>query len=124
MVAISVAGGDLQDQTTLNVLLNHVEFGMLPAEAVRTARFYTGHHQNSFDPNPDREAAFVGAGRLTVNDDVASDVQEELGRRGHRLNTTGGVIAHPVMIYLDHDSGTIYAAGDPRARRHAAAPEE
>ena len=34
VLAISVAGGDLQDQTMLNVLLDHVEFGMLPEQAV------------------------------------------------------------------------------------------
>ena len=57
VMAISVAGGDLQDQTTLNVLLNHVEFGMPPQEAVTAPRFSTRHHQDSFDPNPDRDAA-------------------------------------------------------------------
>ncbi len=41
VIAISVAGGDLQDQTTLNVLLNHVDFGMLPEKAVTAPRFQT-----------------------------------------------------------------------------------
>ena len=121
VVAISVAGGDLQDQTTLNVLLNHIEFGMLPEDAVTVPRFNTSHHQNSFDPNPDREAAFVAAGSLRVNSGVRSEVQSELQERGHRLSTTSGVIAHPVMLFIDQETGTIYAAGDPRAHRHAAA---
>ena len=121
VVAISVAGGDLQDQTSLNVLLNHIDFGMLPEEAVTAPRFNTDHHQNSFDPNPDRGAAFVSPGSLRVNTDVAIGVQEELSRRGHRLTTTAGPIAAPVMLYIDHQTGTIYVAGDPRARRHAAA---
>ena len=60
VLAISVAGGDLQDQTTLNVLLDHVQFGMLPEQAVVAPRFSTEHHQNSFDPNPDRSKAFPG----------------------------------------------------------------
>ena len=121
VVAISVAGGDLQDQTTLNVLLGHVEFGMLPDKAVTAARFSTGHHQNSFDPNPDRMAAFVGKGTLRMNADVPEDVQRELADRGHKVSTTSRPIAHPVMIYVDHQTGTIHAAGDPAARRHAAA---
>ncbi|MFH1268785.1 MAG: gamma-glutamyltransferase, partial [Planctomycetota bacterium] len=121
VVAISVAGGDLQDQTTLNVLLNHVEFGMLPDRAVTAPRFSTGHHQNSFDPNPDRQAAFVAAGSLRVYDEVDAAVQTGLSERGHKLSTTPGPIAHPVMIYVDHETGTIHAAGDPKARRHAAA---
>ena len=123
VVAISVAGGDLQDQTTLGVLLNHIEFGMLPEDAVTAPRFNTSHHQNSFDPNPDREAAFVAAGSLRVNSGVRGEVRSELQGRGHRLSTTSGVIAHPVMIFIDPDTGTFHAAGDPRSNRHAAALE-
>jgi gamma-glutamyltranspeptidase/glutathione hydrolase len=123
VMAISVAGGDLQDQTTLNVLLNHVEFGMLPHEAVTAPRFNTSHHQNSFDPNPDRDAAFVSRGGLRLNKAVADDVRAELAGRGHRVTTTSGPIAHPVMILIDQATGTIHAAGDPKARRHAAAIE-
>lgn len=123
VLAISVAGGDLQEQTTLGVLLGHVEFGMFPELAVTAPRFNTDHHQNSFDPNPDRQAAFVSAGSLKVNTGVAEEVRAELTKRGHKLTTTSGPIAHPVMIYIDQRSGVIYAAGDPAARRHAAALE-
>ena len=119
VVAISVAGGDLQDQTTLNVLLNHVEFGMLPKDAVTTSRFYTSHHQNSFDPNPNRNEAFVKAGSLHINSDISTDTQSALIDRGHLLQTTSRPIAHPVMIYIDHEKGLIHAAGDPRTQRHA-----
>ena len=121
VIAISVAGGDLQDQTTLNVLLNRIEFGMMPEQAVTAPRFSTAHHLNSFDPNPDRDAAFVGKGRVTVNREVASDVQAALTERGHNVRTRRGAIANPVMIYVDHQTGTIHAAGDPKTRRHAAA---
>ena len=78
VLAISVAGGDLQDQTALNVLLNHVEFGMKPEQAVTAPRFNTEHHQNSFDPNPDRAAAFLLAGSLTVSNDLPEHVRAEL----------------------------------------------
>jgi gamma-glutamyltranspeptidase/glutathione hydrolase len=121
VLAISVAGGDLQDQTTLTVLLNFVEFGLLPEQAVTAPRFSTSHHENSFDPNPDRKAAFVAAGSLQVSSGVAEEVRAELSKRGHRVTTTSGPIAHPVMLYIDPRSGTIYAAGDPAAGRHAAA---
>jgi len=123
VIAISVAGGDLQDQTTLNVLLNRVEFGMPPRQAVTAPRFSTAHHENSFDPNPDRKAAFVEAGGLTLNDDVPGDVRAELAKRGHKVTTTSGAVGHPVMIYVDPETGAIHAAGDPKARRHAAALE-
>ena len=123
VLAISVAGGDLQDQTSLNVFLNHVEFGMLPEKAVTAPRFSTGHHENSFDPNPDRNAAFVSAGRLQVNDGIAPDVRKELSKRGHRVRVVSRPIGYPVMIYINQDSGMLYAAGDPKAGRHAAALE-
>ena len=45
----------------------------------------------------------------------------DLAKRGHKMSTTKGPIAHPVMIFVDHDTGTFYAAGDPAARRHAGA---
>jgi len=121
VLAISVAGGDLQDQTTLNVLLNHIEFGMLPKEAVTAPRFNTYHMENSFDSDPDRNGAFMSAGSLRVHTRVALSVQEELEGRGHILSTTSTAIAAPVMLYIDYGSGIIYASGDPNAGRHAAA---
>jgi gamma-glutamyltranspeptidase/glutathione hydrolase len=124
VLAISVAGGDLQDQTTLNVLLNHIEFGMMPQEAVTAPRFATQHHQNSFDPNPQRPQAFVTAAGLTVQDEVPEATRTDLSRRGHKLTATAGPIAHPVMLYVDRETGTLYAAGDPAADRHAAAIDQ
>ncbi len=121
VLAISVAGGDLQDQTSLNMILNHVEFGMIPEQAVTAPRFNTFHHQGSFDPNPDRKATVVGPGRMRVNKAVAADVLRELEERGHKVSTTGGAIAYPVMIYIDQANSMIHAAGDPKAGRHAAA---
>jgi gamma-glutamyltranspeptidase/glutathione hydrolase len=123
VIAISVAGGDLQDQTTLNVLLNHIDFGMTAAEAVTAPRFSTGHHQNSFDPNADRTKAVVALRSLQINDAVPADVSDELARRGHDIKTTAGPIGNPVMLVIDPATGLIEAAGDPAAKRHAAAIE-
>ena len=120
LLGISVAGGDLQDQTTLNVLLNHIEFGMRPAEAVTSARFRTSHRENSFDPNADRNAAFGTLGGLQLNGRVSKDVRTALSGRGHKVSTTTAPIAHPVMIYVDRKTGKFYAAGDPAASRHVA----
>jgi gamma-glutamyltranspeptidase/glutathione hydrolase len=124
ILAISVAGGDLQDQTALNLLLDLIEFGLMPKVAVRAPRFATAHHLDSFDPNPDRMGALVQAGSLTVNAGVDEDVQGELSGRGHELATTERAIASPVMLYIDREGGTFYAAGDPAAGRHAAALDE
>ena len=120
ILAISVAGGDLQDQATMNLLLDFVEFGMQPEAAVKAPRFATAHHEDSFDPNPNRVEAFGQAGSLTINDSVSESVRAELASRGHQMKTQAGAIAAPSMIHIDGDSGTYYAAGDPAAGRHAA----
>src|SRR5207245_1192209 len=39
VIAISVAGGDGQDQTTLQVLLNLIDFGLSPSQAWTAPRF-------------------------------------------------------------------------------------
>jgi gamma-glutamyltranspeptidase/glutathione hydrolase len=120
VLAISVAGGDLQDQVSLKLLLDFVEFGLPPAAAVTAARFATDHHQDSFDPNPDRAQTFGPAGSLTASAGLSREVADELARRGHRLQATASPIGAPVMLTIDQASGMIYAAGDPAAGRHAA----
>jgi gamma-glutamyltranspeptidase/glutathione hydrolase len=119
VMAISVAGGDLQDQVTLNLLLNAIEFGMGPEECVTAPRFATGHHEDSFDPDPDRKETFKHPGSLTLNDVISQDVQEDLAERGHRLELKSEPIGRPVMLSIDQESGLIQAAGDPEAARHA-----
>ena len=120
ILAISVAGGDLQDQATLNLLLDFIEFGMVPETAVRAPRFATAHHEDSFDPNPDRPATFKRTGSLNISDSVSQDVRAELASRGHHVMTSTGPIATPVMLFVDPEDGRFHAAGDPDAGRHAA----
>jgi gamma-glutamyltranspeptidase/glutathione hydrolase len=119
ILAISVAGGDLQDQVTLNLLLDAVEFDMLPEAAVTAPRFATAHHEDSFDPNPHRQETFKGPGSLTLNDDFSDGVQQELAKRGHVLEAKSAPIGAPVMLSIDPESGLFHAAGDPEANRHA-----
>ena len=62
---------------------------MLPEDAVTAPRFATAHHEDSFDPNPNRAQTFGQAGSLTINDSVSENVREELGSRGHQLRVQG-----------------------------------
>src|SRR5260370_20463605 len=48
-MVLSTPGGDNQDQALLQVLLNVIEFGMNPQEAVEAPRFDTQHYVSSFD---------------------------------------------------------------------------
>ena len=120
VMGISVAGGDRQDQTALNLLIDAIDFGMSPSEAVMAPRFCTFHHQNSFDPSPRRDETFLEAGELEINDEIDLKVREELRRRGHPLRVIEGrAISNPSMIRIGE--GRLEAAGDPRAGRHSAA---
>jgi gamma-glutamyltranspeptidase/glutathione hydrolase len=121
VMAISVAGGDLQDQTTLNLLLNHIEFDMMPDKAVTVPRFSTQHHENSFNADPDRQKTIVSLGSLTVDEEISQHTLDDLASRGHDIKKAERPIADPVMIVYDPDSGMMHAAGDPKAKRHAAA---
>ena len=121
VMAISVAGGDIQDQTTLNCLLNTIEFDMLPENAVRAPRFCTGHHQDSFNADPQRENTLVKLTSLTLGEEIPQSVKDDLRSHGYRIETSKVPIATPVMLMRDPDSGLVYAAGDPKAGRHAAA---
>ncbi len=115
VLAISVAGGDLQDQTTLQVLLNVVEFGMDPNMAVTAPRFSTTHHVGSFNQTkPD-------LGSLSIYKSVGEQVLGELKSRGHNVREVTGVIGHPVAIAIDPDSSDKQVAGDALAGRRVAA---
>jgi gamma-glutamyltranspeptidase/glutathione hydrolase len=124
VIAISVAGGDLQDQTTLICLLNLIEFGIMPKDSVRAPRFSTGHHEGSFNPNPHRKETLGKLGGIAVEDRISEDVVAELKKRGHKTRTFSGANSHPVMLYVDPETGIMYAAGDPRVGRHAAVLEK
>jgi gamma-glutamyltranspeptidase / glutathione hydrolase len=116
LLAVSVAGGDNQDQMTLQLLLNHLVFGLVPADSVVALRFMTDHFIGSFRQTP------PALGRLRVNPEIGEEALEKLTSRGHKLSTrTGSLGAAPCVIGIDPDSGTFKAAGDPRAGRHALA---
>ena len=53
--------------------------------------------------------------------DIESSVTTEIPAGG--VATTGGPIAYPVMVYHDKEMDQFYAAGDPKANRHAAVIE-
>jgi len=121
IMGISVAGGDLQDQTTLNCLLNFIEFGMKPQKAVTASRFSTRHHENSFDPAALRTVGVLGG--LTLNTEIKENVVKDLLNRGHKVSKASGAIAAPVMVFYEKETDLFYAAGDPKANRHAAVIE-
>jgi gamma-glutamyltranspeptidase/glutathione hydrolase len=116
VLAVSVAGGDNQDQMTLQLVLNHVDFGLEPARSVVAPRFMTDHFIGSFGQKP------PVLGQLRINSEVGPLTLEALKARGHKLKISSGALsASPCAVSIDPSTGQIRAAGDPRAGRHAMA---
>ena len=69
-------------------------------------RFSTSHHEDSFNPTPDRKAAFLKPAGASLQDTVPDETREELSRRGHTISTTAGPIGNPVMLVIDRANHT------------------
>jgi gamma-glutamyltranspeptidase/glutathione hydrolase len=106
VMAVSVAGGDQQDQASIQVVLNRLVFGMEPIAAVRSPRFGTDHHINWFG----HDRAKLGS--LTVPRDLPSEVVDSLRHRGHQI-TVGRPAASAVILTIDPASALRQSAGDP-----------
>lgn len=104
-------GGDLQPQGMLQVLLNHVVFGMDIQQSVEAPRFITRNFPDSFEPH-----AYY-PGRVDIEQGIGRQTGEALAAMGHQVNwlpdlslKTAGVCA----ISADLQGGKLYGAADPR----------
>jgi gamma-glutamyltranspeptidase/glutathione hydrolase len=119
IIAMSVAGQDMQDQTALQLFLDIVEFDMMPKEAMAGPRFRTYHLEHSFNPSANPKTRFISIDQLDINKTNQSTT-ENLKKRGHKVKVVEKVIAYPAIIYLDRQSGISYAAADPERKLCAA----
>ena len=115
-MVLSTPGGDNQDQSLIQVLLNIVEFGMNVQEAVEAPRFQTLHLVSSFDDHR------FNPGVLNLEDRITKQVQEDLTSRGHKIEmqSAWGNPSAPTVIRFN-SSGVIEAGADPRRGRYAIA---
>jgi gamma-glutamyltranspeptidase/glutathione hydrolase len=116
-MVLSTPGGDNQDQGLIQVLLNIIEFGMNPQEAVEAPRFDTQHYVSSFDNHE-----FL-AGVLNLESRLPAEVMSQLVRRGHKITVQApwGTGSSPTVIVYDAKSGVISGGADPRRGRYAVA---
>jgi gamma-glutamyltranspeptidase / glutathione hydrolase len=110
VMAISVAGGDQQDQAALQVILNYVEFGMSPEEAFKAPRFSTTHFISSFG----QERASLGS--LSVPNTLPEGVQADLRARGHAISASRGGVGGVALIGIDPETKQATAVG-PATRK-------
>ncbi len=116
-LAISVAGGDNQDQMTLQLLVDRIDFGLLPADAVQAPRFMTDHFISSFGQKP------PALGQLRINPEMGhGDARRPEATRAQAGGAPGSLAAAPCFLdIIPFADGPLYkAAGDPRTGRHVA----
>ncbi|HZS45447.1 MAG TPA: gamma-glutamyltransferase family protein [Blastocatellia bacterium] len=116
-IVLSTPGGDNQDQALIQVLLNVLEFGMNPQEAVEAPRFDTLHLVSSFDDHK------MIPGSLNIESRVPQAVIKDLQQRGHevKVQPDWGTPSSPTIIIYDVKSGVSSAGADPRRGRYAVA---
>jgi gamma-glutamyltranspeptidase/glutathione hydrolase len=116
VMALSTPGGDNQEQSLLQLLVNVLDFGMNVEEAIEAPRFQTRHLVSSFDNHA------MGRGELLLDSRIPPDVARELAARGHRVSTRSKWASgsSPVLI-LFRENGVIESAADPFGFRASAA---
>jgi gamma-glutamyltranspeptidase/glutathione hydrolase len=105
MMAISVAGGDQQDQAAIQVILNYVDFGMTPEEAFKAPRFSTEHFISSFG----QDRAKLGS--LSVPNALPEKVQKDLRARGHSVTVSHEGVGGVALIGIDPKTKQATAVG-------------
>ncbi len=105
VMAISVAGGDQQDQAAIQVILSYVDFGMNPEEAFKAPRFSTEHFISSFG----QERARLGS--LSVPNSLPEKVQADLRARGHVVTVSREGVGGVALIGIDPKTNLATAVG-------------
>jgi gamma-glutamyltranspeptidase/glutathione hydrolase len=105
VLAISVAGGDQQDQASIQIALNRLVFGFDAPASVQTARFSTRHHIDWFGHLPFQPVT------LAIPKDLSPEIETDLKQRGHEISRSGTAGA-AVVLTIDPDSGLKSVAAD------------
>ncbi|MBI3770159.1 MAG: gamma-glutamyltransferase family protein [Deltaproteobacteria bacterium] len=108
-MVLGTQGGDQQDQWTLQVFLNLVEFGMPVQDAIEAARFSSVHFPSSFFPHD------AVPGGLRVEGRIPVAVRDALAARGHTILLDDDWVAGDVLcIRVDPRHGVLHGGADPR----------
>jgi gamma-glutamyltranspeptidase/glutathione hydrolase len=109
--ALSTPGGDNQDQALLQVLLNLIDFGMSPQQAVESPRFQTEHFYASFANHE-----FI-PGKLNVENRLPVATIEALAALGHKMNVAGPWSNTSAPVVIQMGGGVLQGGADPRRGR-------
>ena len=120
-LAIGTPGGDNQEQTILQALLNVLEFADKWYPNLHTAfelpRIQTHHFLGSFWPHR------IEPNRLDVESTIPADVIAELKTRGHNVRAVAplSISGCATAVMIDLRTGTRIAGADPRRDCYAMA---
>jgi len=111
-------GLDVQPQAMVQFLINVIDFGMDPQSAIETPRVATASFPHSSHPHPYFPGVVQAEGR------ISNEILNELMRRGHQVERwpdwmprAGSLCA----VVVDHESGALTGAADPRRVGYASA---
>lgn len=110
-MTLSTPGGDNQDQALLQVLLNILEFGMAPQQAVEAPRFQTEHFYASFGFHE-----FV-PGRVTLEGRISLATAKALEAKGHKIILGGDWSNASAPVVILAQGGVLNGGADPRRGR-------
>ena len=115
-MAYGTPGGDTQCQSMVQSLINMVEFGMNPQEAIEAPRIATFSFPSSFWPHS------YYPGQAAAEARIEADVIENLRTRGHKIDVWEewtGRVGNVCAIQIDRDKGIIVGAADARREGYA-----
>ena len=110
-ITISTPGGDNQDQALLQVLLNILDFGMTPQQAVEAPRFQTEHFYASFDYH-----SFT-PGRVSLEGRIPLATAKKLEALGHKVQLADDWSNGSAPVVILVKNGVLNGAADPRRGR-------
>ena len=120
-IAIGTPGGDNQEQTILQTLLNILEFwpDWYPNlhTAIQWPRFQTLHYHDSFWPHA------TGFNRANIETTIPPDVIRELETKGHNMNKVPpfAISGCATVVLIDPVTGNRMAGADARRDCYAMA---
>jgi len=110
-LALSTPGGDNQDQALLQVMLNIIEFGMSPQEAVEAPRFQSEHFYSSFGNHE------FTPGRVNLEGRIPKDTADKLTALGHHVTLAGDWSNSSAPTVIKISGGVLDGGADPRRAR-------
>ena len=111
IMPLGAPGGDTQPQGMLQVLLNHLVFGMDIQSSIEAPRFSTHSQPNSFEPHEAKP------GRLAIEEGIGQDIGKDLSDLGHDiewLKTRSDAVAGVCAISANLETNVITGGADPR----------